>query len=208
MMENGNSRITMEGLLSFVKGCSRFKFGGSTNTISLTKWKLKQRSENPIVYTKISCHISWIASQYNMTVRSSNFGNDQEVDCIKGTGNTGEYDYINEENNPEDTNVKGCTNVYPFTLFDLQISGHPSATFDEMEPTEVNCIFPFILNGTRFDTCSLYDVEELGKGSCKCEVINLDKCIQYLSIGDAYQNSAFSVSSLHVPNSYHKGAVQ
>ena len=74
------------------------------------------------------------------------------------------------ENNTEDSNDNGCKNVDPFTEeqgLANQYYWHPAGIFDDLEDLELNCIFPFILNGTRYDTCALYDVEELGKGSFK-----------------------------------------
>ena len=95
----------------------RFSFGLSANNINRTKWILTQRSDNPIVYTKLSCFLPWIAAQYGMTL-GRNFSPFQE--CLVGTGDINEYS--NLENGPQGSR---CRNVPPYTTF--KHVGYPSS---------------------------------------------------------------------------------
>ena len=63
MIKNHENRMEAEGILSFIKGCDRLVFGP---TFSNLNWRLTQESENPVVYTKIYCFLTWIASQYGL----------------------------------------------------------------------------------------------------------------------------------------------
>jgi len=168
MMEKPNSdKLTVEGILSFVKGCSKFTLGGGyiqtvdpindNPVLNVTKWKLKQRSDNPIVYTKLSCYLPWIASQYNMTLDSvSNSTSDSssiEYECLNGSGSTDAYNPQSNANNTELTECKNVPNQY-----NLQ---HPGVEFNSLEPREADCIFPFIFNGTKYDSCVIFEIEGL-----------------------------------------------
>ena len=125
MMEKPISeKLSVEGLLSFVKGCSKFTLGGGNiqtvdplndnPILNVTKWKLKQRSDNPIVYTKLSCYLPWIASQYNMTLESvsntSSESSSTDFECLNGSGSTDAYNPHSSGNNTELTECKGSLN--------------------------------------------------------------------------------------------------
>ena len=68
----------MEGLLSYMKGCTLFRVSESTSGSA----GLYQSSQNPNVYTKLSCFLPWIADQYRMSYDS--IGSDDE--CTNGVG--------------------------------------------------------------------------------------------------------------------------
>ena len=72
-------RFVAAGILSFTKGCSRFKFGRRNPNTS----QLLQRSVNPAVYTSLHCFLPWIAEQYSLQLPSSAT---IDPDCSKGQG--------------------------------------------------------------------------------------------------------------------------
>ena len=55
---------TAIGILSFVKSCDVFSFG--TRNPAQRTGELVQNSENPAVYTELSCYLPWVAEQYGM----------------------------------------------------------------------------------------------------------------------------------------------
>ena len=70
-MVTEDDRYHAEGLLSFVKGCRRFSFGSCNSTSCLLPTGgLLQTTDNPSVYTKLSCYLPWIAEAYGMTLAS------------------------------------------------------------------------------------------------------------------------------------------
>ena len=72
----------IEGLLSYIKGCSLLAVSESVLQDGATL--LYQESQNPNVYTKLSCFLPWIADQYNMEYDST--GAAAEEECSSGTG--------------------------------------------------------------------------------------------------------------------------
>ena len=83
MVRDYRERFVAAGILSFVKGCSFFEFGEISEELSV----LGQFSENPAVYTRLSCFLPWVAEQYDME-----YSQDGETApaCTNGQG------YINE----------------------------------------------------------------------------------------------------------------
>ena len=74
-----SNKMYIEGILSYIKGCELLSViaqGAAT--------LLLQESQNPNVYTKLSCFLPWIAEQYNMEYESPGFTEDE---CTAGTGN-------------------------------------------------------------------------------------------------------------------------
>merc|ERR1712126_56566 len=65
MTKQSDMRYNTEGILSFIKGCDVFAFGVGNSRGN--RYFLNQQSENPSVYTKLSCFLPWVASQYNLT---------------------------------------------------------------------------------------------------------------------------------------------
>ena len=86
-------KFAAQGFLSFMKGCNDFFFG-LTNPIR-ESYILYQNSDNPAVYTKLSCFLPWIASQYNLEFTSSTETNPA---CVKGSGD------ITDVSDPTDSN--------------------------------------------------------------------------------------------------------
>ena len=70
----------IEGLLSYIKGCELLSVSAPAGSANL----LFQESQNPNVYTKLSCFLPWIAEQYNMEYESRGI---TEKECTTGTGN-------------------------------------------------------------------------------------------------------------------------
>jgi len=86
MIQSGDdSNYSIEGILSFVKGCDVFTFG----TISTEKKnaQLNQQTENPSTYTKLSCYLPWVAEQYGMDYEPS-----EDLACLSGSGNPDDGD--------------------------------------------------------------------------------------------------------------------
>ena len=76
-------RFYIEGILSFVKGCDTFSMGPSND--DNTEFQLTQFTENPGTYTRLSCFLPWVASQYGL----SYVGDPAELEgpvCNSGTG--------------------------------------------------------------------------------------------------------------------------
>ena len=71
----------IEGLLSYIKGCELLAVSKPVQDAASL---LFQESQNPNVYTKLSCFLPWIAEQYNMEYESPGFTEDE---CTAGTGN-------------------------------------------------------------------------------------------------------------------------
>merc|ERR1719322_1603814 len=65
MIKQSDTRYNTEGILSFIKGCDVFAFGVGNSKGN--RFLLNQQSENPSVYTKLSCFLPWIANQYDLT---------------------------------------------------------------------------------------------------------------------------------------------
>ena len=83
-MSENNNRFEVDGILSFIKGCRIFLFGAAPASAQFSTFNsLEQRSDNPSVYTKLSCFLPWVAQQYNLNY-------DQQINdpaCSQGTGN-------------------------------------------------------------------------------------------------------------------------
>merc|ERR1712241_1262890 len=80
--DTSSSKLYIEGLLSYIKGCTLLAVSDQTETSLLF-----QESANPNVYTKLSCFLPWIAEQYNMEYDNTGI---TEEECEAGTGNKDE----------------------------------------------------------------------------------------------------------------------
>jgi len=129
MVTNEDDTRSIEGVLSFVKGCDQFEFGEEKAAFSIgTTYTLEQRAENPATYTKLSCFLPWIAAQYNMNYENTGL---PDPACSQGTGD------------PQDgQNI--CRNT-------------PSNFFESQNELEEECKFPFYYNGVKYDECILYN---------------------------------------------------
>ena len=79
MVTDEEERFVAAGIQSFIKGCSRFVF----DQYSPTSTQLDQLSDNPAVYTRLSCYLSWVAAQYNMEYTPAG---EPHPDCLTGHG--------------------------------------------------------------------------------------------------------------------------
>ena len=103
------------------EGCSVFNFFNRSSTLSV----LDQASENPAVYTKLSCYLPWVAAQYDMDYSPPG---DPDPACFTGNGD------INE------VTAEVCrTNPFNYR--------------DRDDSIEATCLFPFTLNGQSHSTC-------------------------------------------------------
>ena len=87
--------------MSYIKGCTLLGVattsGGSY---------IEQESQNPNVYTKLSCFLPWIADQYGMEYDQSG-----EEECVNGVGNKTE---IAEECRIADSLAGEAKCIFPF----------------------------------------------------------------------------------------------
>ena len=146
MVEDGNGRLRVEGILSFVKGCDNFYFGlENQNTVFGTdgddvligtgnagpRYGLYQLSENPSVYTRVGCYLPWIAEQFGLSYSGSV---DSSCDISSG--------------DPEEvSSSQTCQST-------------PLASFYTVQQPEVSCIFPFYLNGEKKESCVMLSQDD------------------------------------------------
>ena len=121
-----------------IKGCSSFHFLNLSSTWSL----LNQISENPAVYTKLSCYLPWVADQYDMDY-TAGVG---DQDCLTGHGDITE-------------------------VTDKDCRSNPSQSWqDTRDGIEAKCLFPFSLNGESHDTCLMSAVEDFTRPVFLCPI--------------------------------------
>ena len=127
MVSNGtDGKYFIEGVLSFVKGCDQFEFGTLDESFAnKTTYILRQQSQNPTTYTKLSCFLPWIAEQYNMKY--------EMTDTMDKACNTGSGDPDDGENT--------CRNT--------------QSNIDQYHKIEFECKFPFYYNGRSYNECIL-----------------------------------------------------
>ena len=142
--EGQRPRHFIEGILSFVKGCEQFAFGA--RGVERTTFELLQNSENPAAYTKLSCHLPWVAEQYGLSYDAV-----PDEGCSRGTGptvpfnSTHDYDAVCRE-------TRGT---------DLIGSERP-------------CIFPFYFKGRGpYHQCMLFEEESFVYPVFRCPVRNI-----------------------------------
>ena len=162
--EDGFKRMTTEGILSFIKGCTAFGFGRyaeffapDINTIVQTEETdteanvLVQLSENPLVFTKLHCYLPWIAQQYDLDFEYPP-GTEDDPSCMNGRGKL-----------PEDSNDIQCTNT-------------PSTPSEIVKGIEQECIFPFYVDGKLRgvnDTCFKLNEESFLDPVSRCPIWNV-----------------------------------
>ena len=137
-----------------IKGCSVFRFDISGNLngdfISLlpggiegviySYQLLEQFSENPTVYTRLGCYLSWIAKQYGMTYIAT----EQEERCEKGVGVVG-----GEEEKCRTT---------------------PTFIRDREERIEAECIFPYYIDEKEDKECTLNGISDFTRPQFICPI--------------------------------------
>jgi hypothetical protein len=83
--ETRPQRFVVEGILSFVKGCERFLLSVSVDE---TRAFMKQYSNLPTAYTKLSCFLPWIASEHNLDYEQG----EPETQCVQAAGDPDDKD--------------------------------------------------------------------------------------------------------------------
>ena len=122
----------------FHQGCSTFNFLNTSSTQSL----LTQTSENPAVYTRLSCYLPWVAAQYDMDYRSAG---EPDPACLTGNGDITEV------------TAEVCRTI-------------PKGWVDERDGTEAPCLFPFTLNGESHSSCIMSEIEDFTRPVFRCPI--------------------------------------
>jgi len=143
MVQDEYERFFAEGILSFVKGrgCDVF-------------------SNNPNVYTKLSCFLPWVAEQYGLDYDPPNKEKDKQ--CTVGTAET--VSKIEECLKPESKSIEEnreekCQNI-PSNLQEYLVG-------------EQDCIFPFYYNGVLYDKCIVFTEGGFTYPAFRCPVKNI-----------------------------------
>ena len=89
-----------------MKGCTLFRVSESTSGSA----SLYQSSQNPNVYTKLSCFLPWIADQYRMSYDS--FGSEDE--CTNGVGDKSEVKEAGECRTQQAYVANEALCIFPF----------------------------------------------------------------------------------------------
>ena len=130
MVRGQEDRLEAVGLNSFIKGCSDFDF---REVPDLPVSVLNQLSDNPAVYTRLSCYLPWVAAQYNMDYTPDG---EPHPDCLNGRGDITEV------------TAEVCRSI------------PTSDTWDRRDQIEAPCLFPFTLNGETHTSCLMDQIEE------------------------------------------------
>ena len=129
MVKNSDDRYYIEGTLSFLKGCDQFAIGARDT--SRTKFNLLSNTESPLAYTKLSCHLKWVAEQFGLSYEDQST-NDEA--CLKGSGQKPPFNSTHQYNST-------CRQT----------------TGSDLAGREHKCIFPFYYKDTRYDECGLFE---------------------------------------------------
>jgi len=143
--DDSGSKYSVIGFLSFVKGCDVFSFG----TINPAKnhAQLNQQTENPAVYTLLSCFVDWIARQYDLLYEESESERrNSSPACFHGSGSP------NSDNQ--------VCRITPSNLMEL-FTG------------EVECIFPFYYKGVKYNRCILFEEDDFVYPIFRCPTKNV-----------------------------------
>ena len=108
-------------------------------------WSLRQFSANPTAYTKLHCYLPWIAKQYGLEYEQTEI----PKECYTSTGDI---------NDIADANT--CANK-------------PSNIQEEFEGLELPCIFPYHLNGVKYDSCQQFSIDEFVIPINRCPIRNI-----------------------------------
>ena len=141
--KNRPQRYYMEGVLSFVKGCDFLYVGPANVSDAGSSFRLYQFSDNPLVYTKLSCFLPWVAEQYGLT-----YDGDPSSDpsCTQPSGK-------------KPTGKETCREAFGLeNLF--------------FRTPERECIFPFFYQGQLFKECSLITLSDFVYPVFRCPVVN------------------------------------
>ena len=138
-----------------------------------TRWEFVTRSENPSVYTKLSCFLPWIAEQYSLKFDDRRL----EKECLTGTGGESKS-ATNRQKNEEEGNV--CR-IVPSTIIDLVFEtvyclSDPTDQFSELDPT--------LVVGTDCTTLQAIPAFKQCKNDCPGGKKTLSLCFTILTLLD------------------------
>ena len=139
MIKQSDARYYSEGILSFIKGCDVLAFGVGNSRGN--RYFLNQQSENPSVYTKLSCFLPWIAEQYNLQYDGA-----ASEDCPQSRQSV-----ISEDSSTV------CRN----TPSNLQEAG---------QEIEKPCLFPFYYDDQLYESCVLFDQNDFVLPIFRCPI--------------------------------------
>ena len=143
--EKRPQRYYIEGILSFVKGCEQFTMGARNK--ERTDFVMLQLSENPAAYTKLSCHLPWVAKQYGLSYDAAV----PDESCRKGTGPTVPFN---------------ATHDYDAVCRRTKGS--------DLTGKEDPCIFPFYYRGKGpYDQCMLFEEDNFVYPVFRCPTRNI-----------------------------------
>ena len=104
--------------------------------------QLDQLSDNPAVYTKLSCYLPWVAAQYNMDFTPPG---EPDPACLNGNGDITEV------------TAEVCrTNSYGWA--------------DRRDGIEAPCLFPFTLNGESHNSCVMIEIQDFTRPVFRCPI--------------------------------------
>ena len=163
MDTSDDGKYSIVGTMSFIKGCSQFSYN---KLVDYPLSNLTQRSTNPLVYSKLSCFLPWIAEQYNMV-----YEGDLDPDCTNGTGDINEVTTQTCRSSP----VYSLTNNY----------------YSE-DRVEATCIFPFMYDNMEMNTCLMGGIENFTHPIFRCPVRSLKtRGASYISSNENGDNEVF-----------------
>jgi len=142
MVQDEYQRFFAEGILSFVKGrgCDVF-------------------SNNPSVYTKLSCFLPWVAEQYGLDYDPPG---EKDIQCTVGRKETisdNEACLLPRTRLIDEKPREKCQNI-------------PS-NLQEFLAGEQDCIFPFYYNGRKYDKCIVFTEGGFTYPAFRCPVHNI-----------------------------------
>ena len=120
---------------------------------------LYQETFNPVVYNKLSCHLPWIAEQYDMDFDTG----DTEPECEQGIGggNT-------ERETRECRSVPGSVS----NIFDQFAQSNLLFQIAAATESEAECIFPFYWEGQLYEECTMLEHDRFLYRTFYCPVLN------------------------------------
>ena len=139
MVEDEEGRFAALGLNSFIKGCSTFTYRSAA--VQQGNY-LRQFSENPTVYSRLICYLSWIAEQYGMTYSPTG---EEDERCKVGTGDI------------KEVGGGDCRTT-------------PTNDGDRTDGIEAECIFPYHLDGKEYNQCTLSEVTGFSRPVFRCPI--------------------------------------
>ena len=158
MIKQSDSRYYTVGFLSFIKGCDVLAFGVGNARDPTNRYFLNQESENPSVYTKLSCFLPWIARQYNLQ-----YDGEAGEDCPAAIPKTISinFDFGEKSTSTEESDTI-CRNS-------------PSNLLEAVQGTEVPCLFPFYYEDQLYESCVLFDQNDFVLPIFRCPIRDITR---------------------------------